>query len=60
MFGAPDFCPGLCRLRVIFWGGVFADLLGIFVKNVVQGVVFGVVKVDMLWWKCGWPDHSWM
>jgi hypothetical protein len=49
MFGAPDFCPGLCRLRVIFWGGVFADLLGIFVKNVVQGVVFGVVKMDMLW-----------
>ena len=49
MFGAPDFCPGLCRLSGIFWGGVFADLLGIFVKNVVQGVVFGVVKMDMLW-----------
>ena len=46
---APDFCPGLCLLGGIFWVWWFRDLLKFFVKNVVQIVVFGVVKMDMLW-----------
>ncbi len=46
---APDFCPGLCLFKGNFSDDDFLNLLRFFVKNVVQNVVFGVVKVDVLW-----------
>ena len=46
---ALDFCPGLCVFKRNFLVWWFRDLLKFFVKNVVQIVVFGVVKMDMLW-----------
>ena len=53
MLGGPGFLSGACFLSGFFCCGDFADLLGIFVKNVVQDVVLSVVKMDKLWWKCG-------
>ena len=47
--GGPGFWSGALLFKWIFCGGDFADLLGIFVKNVVQNVVFCVVKMDKLW-----------
>jgi hypothetical protein len=47
--GGQDFCPWLCLFGGFFLGWWFRDLLRFFVKNVVQIVVFGVVKMDMLW-----------
>ena len=39
----------LCLFRWIFFEWWFRDLPRFFVKNVAQMVVFGVVKMDMLW-----------
>jgi hypothetical protein len=43
------FVRGFVFLSGNFLGGGFVDLLVISVKNVVQDVIFCVVKADMLW-----------
>jgi hypothetical protein len=43
------FVRGFVFFGGFFLGWWFRDLLRFFVKKVVQIVVFGVVKMDMLW-----------
>ena len=46
---SPGFLSGALSFKWNFFGWWSRDLLRFFVKNVVQIVVFGVVKMDMLW-----------
>jgi hypothetical protein len=45
----PGFLSGAFLLSGIFLEGGSVICLGFFVKNVVQIMVFGVVKMDMSW-----------